>query len=262
MYAQKNYEPPQVVHLYVVPEEEYRDPIDIKRVINRALGLVAMLLLFAIPSGVDISPWSLIVPLEILPVQTLTTTVTIAPTGTNVIPSTNARGTLTVYNGSILVQQLPKGFIVESAGGEIVTDEAVVIPYGNPPSYGVARVAAHSVSAGQAGNVPALAINATYGTSLYLKNLTSFTGGADGRTEAIATDSDKQAALSSARYKLRTQTNRHMLDHPCGGESVTQSGLSLSVSWSCQFVAYTVSPGLHVLSAQRAGDRVVLEVQR
>ncbi len=252
-------------HIFVQQYEEYtRESISMGRAVNAILCLVCAVLLFAIPSDRDVAPWTKIVPLEILPAQTFTTTVAIIPTGQNIVPAMSARGIITVYNGSFLAQQLPAGFILTSRGGmEITADQNTTIPAGNPPAYGMAKVPAHVIRAGQSGNIPALAINQIYGTSLYLKNLTAFSGGVDVRTVVIVTDADKAAALSSARYHLNTQAKSYpaMLGHPCG-ESVLQNDLALVVSWICQFVSYHVPAGLHVLSVQRIGESVKLEVSR
>lgn len=260
-------EPVQTIDLYVVPRRhvEYCEPINIGRIINRVLCFLCLPLLLLVPScWQDTGPWTLFVSLQLLPAQTFTATATIGQSGTRVIPATNARGSLTVYNGSILAQRLQKGFIVEAVSGvAIVTDAAVVIPAGDPPAFGVARVPAHAVQPGQAGNVGELAVSSVYGTSLYIKNLIGFSGGSDATTEQYATEEDKQAALSSALYRLKLETKRPdaLLDGQCP-EEVTSADLSLTVTWQCQFMCYEVPRGLRVLSAVRDGDRVKLEVRR
>jgi hypothetical protein len=254
-------EPPvETLHLYVVSDEEYERyvksaPIGFSQIVNTLLCLVCAVLLFAIPSAMDISPWFVVVPLQ--PAQTFMTTVEIAPTGQRVIPATSAHGTLTIYNGSILSQQLPPGFILTGQSGmEIATDQAVIIPAGNPPAYGLATTKAHVVAAGSAGNISARSINEVYGTSLYLKNLASFSGGADASTVHYATETDKQTALSSARNQL------NMRQYPAMNDGCTAQMRDLSLAVSCQFVRYRPPAGLHVLSVQRIGDTVKLEVSR
>lgn len=272
MYVQE--EPIERIHLYVVPEEEYeeeyvesRRPPNIPRILSRLLGLLCLSFLFTIPSGQDISPMPLTVPLEWLPLQTFHASVIIQPTGVRVEPATNARGMLTVYNGSFLVQQLPRGFIVESSNNvQLVTDASVTIPAANPPALGQARVQAHAVTPGAGSNIPALGVNMTYGNSLYLKNLTAFSGGVDARSIQVATDADRQVALSSARYRLRTQTlrtqtNQRMLDKACS-EKISEENLTLTAAWTCQFVQYRVEAGWQVLSVRREGKRVILQVRR
>jgi len=264
---QRDDEPIETVHLYVVPEQEYfveSRAINIGRIINSILCCAFLPLLLVIPSWQNVGPWDITVPLQLLPLQQFTATGTVEQTGTRVVPATNASGTLTVYNGSFLVQQLPKGFVIESTGGAIiVTDSTVKIPAGDPPDYGMARVQAHAIAAGQAGNIRALALSSVIGGSLYIKNLTAFTGGIDARTEQYATEQDEQAALSSARYRLKQQTKQDsaLLMQQCD-ETAASARLSLTVTWQCQFARYDVPQGLHVLSVQPDGDSVRLEVRR
>lgn len=259
-------EPMEIVDLYVVPRvpREIRNPVDVNRVVDLILCLICVLCL--IPSVLsDVSDGSFIITVPLVSsFQKFESTVTIQPSGTAVVSATHASGTLTVYNGSILVQQLPPGFIVSSQGGvEIATDRSVIVPAGNPPAYGMVKVQAHAVVAGVSGNIGALSINAVYGESLYIKNLTPFTGGVDVRAETYATETDKAAALSTARYKLNTQAKQYpaMLDRQCG-ETIQQNDPMLTVVWSCQFASYHVPAGLHVLSVQKIGESVKLEVSR
>ena len=93
-------------------------------------------------------------------------------------PATYANGVLTVYNGSFLTERIPQGLILTASNGvEVTTDESVIVPAGNPPAYGIATIAAHAVTSGIRGNIAANAINQIYGSSLYIRNLTAFTGG-------------------------------------------------------------------------------------
>jgi len=260
----------ETIHLYVVPEREYSEDTSvitvspIHRTIASILCSLCLVGLLIIPASADIGPKTILVPLQLLPIQTFTTTVAIVPTGQQTIPATPAHGILTLYNGSILVQQLPKGFIVTSQGGvEIITDATATIPAGNPPAYGMAKVPAHAITLGSSGNIPALSITETYGSSLYLKNLTPFSGGADASTVIVATDTNRTDALLSARATLHTQakTATALLDKPCD-ETTNQESLSLIVSWQCQFVTYAVPRGMQVLSFERKGNSVLLVIQQ
>lgn len=276
MYAQKRI---KRADLYVVHEGyveyvehegyveyvEDKKPLSIWRILKR-IPLLCVVFLFIIPSAQDVSPLPIMTRLEFLPLQTLTATVAIQPTGVQVIPAINARGMLTVYNGSFLVQQLPRGSIVESSGGvQIVTDEVVVVPPVDPPALGQARVQAHAVVAGASGNVSSFSINAVYLTSLYVKNLTAFSGGTDAYTVRVATGEDKATALMTASYKLRNQTKlwvtkTRMLDR-CD-KTASEVNLMLTATWTCQFLQYHVEAGQQVLSAKRVGKSVILQVRR
>jgi intracellular sulfur oxidation DsrE/DsrF family protein len=252
-------------HIIVLTKEQYQKYLALFNLwhhIQAVPLLLCMLSFVIIPSIQDISPCEITVPLQALSPQTFIASVVIVPTGVNIVPAVAAHGWITVYNGSILAQELPSGFILESASGrEFATDESVMVPVGNPPVFGIAPVPVHAVTSGQAGNIPALGINAVYGTSLYLKNLTAFSGGADSYTVPSVTVGDRQTALEEAQRKLNTHTYGHWLNTPCR-ESVTEQASTMTVAWLCQFVRYTVPAGLHMLSARRAGNTAVLEVKR
>ena len=263
-YYAESEKPKQTNHVIFLSAQEYYDLFERShfwQYVHGALLLLLALLLLVIASSRDISPRTLTIPLELLPVQTFSATTTIVPTGTSVVPATNARGVLTLYNGLIVARTEPKGSIVISSGGvEFATDEVVVVPTASPPMLGQAHVAAHAVVAGGTGNIAALAINAVSDMSLYLKNTTAFSGGADSYTVPAATDKDRQRALSSARAQLHAQIHG-MLDRPCDKKQETH-GLTAIATWSCQFVQYHVPDGMSVVSWQRDGDRVVLWVRR
>ncbi len=256
MYVEQGIE---TVHLYIVPEQE-NQPINLPRIINRILCGIFASVLLTLPSQFDLSPKTMLVPLQFLPPQIFSTTVSVEPTGKKVIPATTAQGALTIYNGSIFVQQIPKGFLVIAQDGtEIITDEEAVIPAGNPPFFGTVRVPAHAVLPGVAGNIPVLSINTNYGGSLYLKNLTAFRGGNDSYTIPSASETDKLTALTMARSILMVRQKSYpaLLDQPCG-ETSTQDNLLLIVSWHCQFVTYQAPKGVRVISVERKGGSVLL----
>jgi hypothetical protein len=172
-----------------------------------------------------------------------------------------ARGILTLSNGSIISQELPKGFILTGKDGiEIVTDAAVFVPAGNANGYGIATVSAHALVSGLQGNLRAFAIDQVYGTSLYIRNLRSFTGGQEAYTVTFITSQDRQISLSHARGILALQTISRLLFHPCV-ESVTGT-TRFYVNWICQFVRYDIPdlPGVKVLHAHVVGKAILLEV--
>ena len=196
-----------------------------------------------------------------LPLVQLSVSVTIVPTGVSTIPALQAHGTLTIYNGSILQEALPAGFLVTThSGGEIATDRAVTIPAGNPPTYGTATVAAHAVIAGAAGNIVPGSINQADGTSLVVKNLTAFTGGQDASVEHVITSGDIHSALTSARARLSMQQPIGLLSKPCT-ESKQQNGAMLILTWRCHYVTYKAPPGITPIDVRVQGDRVILTVR-
>lgn len=167
------------------------------------IGSIAMFMLVGFtfaPAGPAFVIKTLRIPLIPLPIQTFTASANIVPTGVQQYPAVQAIGNLTVYNGSILQESLPAGFIVTSASGvEIATDAPVTIPAANPPAFGVTTTRAHAVVAGAAGNIAAGAIHQADGSSLVIKNLAAFTGGADAYTVKYATTQDVNNATTAAR---------------------------------------------------------------
>ena len=255
VYVYMTTEPPE-------PEEQQPEPpIQWAQVQQWLLGCLAVLML----SGMCLLPErpvyvtrTISVPAIPLPLVLLTTSVTIIPTGVTTIPAHQAHGTLTIYNGSILQEALPAGFIVTTHSGvEIATDQAVVVPAGNPPTYGTAAVAAHAVQAGAAGNIAAGSLDQADGTSLVVKNLTAFTGGQDASSEPFITSGDVQHARTTARAHLAMQQPIGLLPTPCTEQS-QQNGITLTLIWRCQYVTYRAPAGLQVLSVRVQGDQIIL----
>lgn len=208
---------------------------------------------------------TLTLPARLLPVQVYQATVKIEATGTKTLPATPARGMLTIYNGSFLTEQLPAGFIVTTrAGVEIATDSPVAIPPENPPLNGIATVAAHAVQPGSAGNIPAVAVNAVVGSSLYLKNLAAFAGGQDARTLHYVTSADRAAALAMARVQVSREQARAkrpgLLQESCA-ETDRQAAAAITVQLACQYVRYSTPRGVQVLAVRLYGRTVVLQVR-
>ncbi len=253
-------EPIETIHLYVFREGQHRPSI-----LPVLISFLALLFLVAI--GI-LTPYqqpeirtAIRVPAVLLPLKAFSTSVAVSATGSKTYPATTARGILTLTNGSILTEVLPKGMILSSKDGvEVVTDAAVFVPAGNASALGVATVSAHALVSGLQGNLRAFAIDQVYGTSLYIRNLRSFTGGQEAYTVAFITFQDRQIALSQARATLAQQTIARLLLHPCV-ESVTGT-TRLHISWTCQFVRYDLPdlPGVKVLHASVVGKLVLLDI--
>ncbi len=140
---------------------------------------IALLLTFAfVPDAPAYTTKTLTVPAILLPVQTIAVSVPITATGVKSYSATNASGRLTITNGGSLTEYIQAGFLLTAGSGvEVATDQGVTVLAGNGESYGMATVAAHAVAAGSSGNIPAYGINRTYGTDVFIKNLSAFTGG-------------------------------------------------------------------------------------
>ena len=236
------------------------------RITAAMMGFFALALILAfcfIPSGQSYTLQTISVPAQ-FSMQQFKAVIAIQPTGKKEYPATKAEGTLTIYNGSFLVQQLPAGLIVTASNGqEFAIDQAVTIPAADLPSLGVASVSAHALVAGSSGNIPVKAIQATYGSSLKIKNLAAFSGGQDAYTKTYATDQDKAAALTAARQSLAIQKYIGLQPRPCV-ESTSQHDLTLTVIWACQYALYQLPRSIQpnqVVSVSIQGDRVFLVVK-
>lgn len=258
----------ETLHVYLVPEKQKkprypgqtRDSIFGCTALAVCLACIVALCLIPNPPVYTVS--TITVPARISPLE-IRASVVITPTGKQSYPATQASGLLTIYNGSFLTEQLPAGFLLTTSSGlEVATDQAVTIPAGNPPTaYGTATVSAHAVGAGVGGDIPAYAIHETYGTALYIKNLSAFTGGQDAYTVTYVTKQDVTAALDAARAQLAVRQPIGLTTGPCP-EKAAQKALTLSVVWACQYVTYTAPQGVQVLSVRVAGTRVLLQIRK
>jgi hypothetical protein len=252
--------PIETIHLYVVREKEPKPSL-----IPVFLSILALSLLIVLsvlfPYQQPVIRKAIRVPAILLPLKTFNTSVTIIPTGEKTYQATTAHGTLIIYNGSILSQELPQGMILTGKDNvEVITDEAVFIPAGNPPSYGIAHISAHTLVPGRKGNIQALDINQVYGTSLYIRNLQPFSGGQEAHSVTFITSQDRQISLSQARQSLIQHTLAGLLQSPCT-ENVA-GNQTLSVRWTCQFVTYETPhlPQIRVLHAEVHGTIIILDI--
>lgn len=265
----------ETVYVYVYdddPEEarprfQWRIPhLDKERFLQGCIQVLAILLFTGfccVPGQPIYQVHTLSLHAILLPLQVRQATATIVPTGIQVIPAKQAHGTLTLYNGAVVEARLPAGFIVTSKGGqEIVTEQAVTVPAENPPTNGIAEVAAHVLQAGTPGNLGVGTVNVVVGSSLYIKNLTAFTGGQDARQESYATSADIQKATASARAQVAAQEGvaGGYLQAPCS-ETTTQTNQEVTLSWRCQYVTYAAPKGVQVLSVRVSGNRIIVQVK-
>lgn len=218
-----------------------------------------------IPGMLSYTPQTITVPAILLPLQQFKASVDIIPTGIHNYPATRAKGTLTLYNGSSLTEQLPTGFIVTTSTNiEIATDASVLIPGAHLPNVGIATVSAHAVIGGIQGNIAPYTLQAMYGSSISIKNLTAFSGGHDSHTETYSTGDDQTKALNAARAQLQdeqaTQSHTGLLTGPCK-EAVKQSETEITVTSACQYLTYHAPANAKVFYARIDGVNVILTVQ-
>jgi Baseplate J-like protein len=245
----------ETVHLYVVRDHEKKP----YTVLPLLCALLCLLGIAAVTFYSAQHPYyeheRLTVPAVALPPKVFTAQAPIIPTGIKTYPATTARGVLTITNGSIISQTLPAGLILMANNGvSVVTDTVFFVPAGSANGYGEATVDAHAVASGKSGNLATLAINRVEGTSLYIRNLSAFTGGKDSRTVTFVTTQDKQAALLQARGLLLSKSTG--LHYPCT-EKVSGA---MAITWRCQYVSYHVPSYMHVSTVQLTGKQLIISV--
>src|SRR5690349_21783467 len=102
----------ETIHLYVLREEK-KPPFPTLPVVVLVLYASAIVgvLLFLVFHPL-LTHETLTIPAQFLPLQTFTTEQAIIPTGVKTYPATTAHGILTITNGSVISQVIPKGFMV------------------------------------------------------------------------------------------------------------------------------------------------------
>jgi len=150
---------------------------------------------------------------------------------------------------------LPAEFIfTTSSGVSVATDQAVFVPAGSANGYGYAVISAHAGIAGNSGNIPPLAIDTVIGSSVYVRNLTAFSGGSDAYSIKVVTSQDKQTALDKARQHLAAVSTG--LHYPCS-ETISST---MAVTWRCQFLTYHIPAYMHVAGVKIIGKNLLLTI--
>lgn len=249
-------EPIETIHVYVVREGDKRPFL--------APVLVSVFALFILLAIGVLTPYkqpeqraSIRVPAVLLPLTTFSASELIIPTGIKTYPATTAHGTLTIINGSVIAQIIPNGFTING----VVTDSAVFVPPGSANGYGFAIAQAHALVSGKQGNIPALAINVVEGSSVYIRNLSPFTGGQNAYSIKVVTPQDRQVAMDIARASLTTQESpRHaILAKPCT-ESSQMNNTIVRLVWACQYVTFSIPSYMKVTSARLVGNTLLVDV--
>jgi hypothetical protein len=249
-------EPVETLHIYVV-REEAKPPL-----LPIFLSVLALSLLVAFgvlsPTQQPVTRAVIRVPAVLLPIKTFTAQVAIVPTGIKTYPATTAHGVLTITNGSVISQTIPAGLILLSnTGVQVATDTAVFVPAGNASGYGYATVSAHSLLSGKGGNLVTLAINQVIGSSIYIRNLSVFSGGRDSYSVKVVTAQDRSIATANARNLLLSMSIG--LHYPCS-KAVSVSKAMLSMSWRCQMLTYHIAAFYHVTDVRISGKNLLISV--
>jgi hypothetical protein len=251
----------ETIHLYVVRQGEKRPftAFPLLCALVCLLGIVAITLYSA--QNPYYEHERLTVPATFLPTKVFKAEAQIIPTGLETYPALFAHGTLTLSNGSVISQELPKNFIIPANNGiEVTTDSAVYVPAGNADGFGMSTVSAHLLTSGI--NMSTLSINQVIGTSLYVRNLTPFTGGRAAYTVKVVTPQDIQTATNAARSLVASQKAdiQAFLVEPCK-EAAFASQTLIRLSWGCQFATYKVPSYMHVLGATLNGRNFLVTVE-
>jgi hypothetical protein len=244
---------PETIHLYVVRETEPHPPI--LPIVLSALSLIVLLAFCVLTPYQQPEIRAVIrVPAVFLPIQTFNTTVAIMPTGVKVYPATTAHGILTITNGSVISETLPRGMVV----GPVVLDYSVFVPAGSANGYGYTTVPAHALISGKRGNIPAYGIDNVENASIYIRNLTAFHGGADAYSVKFITSKDLDVAVSKARDILTS--NSVGLHYPCLENQFLWTSLKTTVTWRCQFLTYQLPSYMHVVRVKIQGTNLLIDV--
>lgn len=187
---------------------------------------------------------------------TLTQVQTVPTTGHGHQDARAATGTLTFYNTAFTAQTVSAGTVVTGQDGSaVITEQTVTLPPNMPPVDGQATSTAHAVTTGARGNIPALDMNQSLSSTLYVKNLAAFSGGQDARDFLVVTKHDRDSTVVSLRARVAASMTSALqgqlvpgetlypqpctptitADHAVGDEA---SHLTVTVSQTCTAISY------------------------
>jgi hypothetical protein len=243
---------PETLHIYVVREEAPKPSL--LPIFLSVLALASLVALsIVVPYEQPVTRAVIRVPAVLLPLKTFTAATAIVPTGIKVYPATTAHGVLTITNGSVIAQVIPADFTVQN----VTTDRAVYVPAGSTNGYGYAIVAAHALISGHRGNLSPYSIYSVIGSSVYIRNLSAFSGGHDSYSVKYVTAEDKQTALIKARNQLAILAVG--LRYPCL-EKHFRDSTKMVLTWRCQFLAYSLPLYMHATSVKIIGKNLLIGV--
>ena len=252
---------PETIHLYVVREEE-KQPYTAFPLFCAFLCLVSIV---AVTWYSALHPYyeheRLTVPATFLPLKVFKADAPIIPTGVKTYPATYAHGMLTITNGSVVSQELPAGLIFTGNPGiSVITDSSVFVPAGSANGFGMSTVSAHLLTSGI--NLSTLAIDQVVGTSLYVRNLSPFTGGRPAYTVKFTTSNDREMATSKARELVAAQKAQvqAFLASPCREDQFLLTSVKITLTWRCQFATYKVPSYMRVMAAHLVGKNFLVDV--
>lgn len=241
----------ETIHLYVVRQQP-KKPYTLLPLLCAFLCLLGIAAItFYSAAHPYYEHQQLTVPAVALPPKVFTAQAPIVPTGSKTYPATYADGFLTFSNGSVIGQSIPASFTVDGAA----TDRAVYVPAATANGFGMSTVSAHLLTSGI--NRSTLSINEVIGSSLFIRNLSPFTGGRPAYSVKYATAQDRLQAIVKARSMAANMVSG--LHYLCQ-EGYASDNLKVSLSWRCQFITYRIPSYMHVARVQLIGTHVLLFV--
>ena len=276
-------QPMEILHLYIIPEDQLPKKPDYPSLLLVLGGLLCMLAL------VGISVFSAVPPQEVsftvsiagfhLAPASKTLQTSAMATGKGHTQATDATGMITFYNGLTYTQIVPVGTkLTGSDGVSVLTDEQAIIPPAaqtNPPTYGHTSVPAHALVPGMSGNIHAGDINIPCcATSIIAQNPSTFTGGRNARNFTYLTQQDVTQTIGPLLPTLRASTlsllpppRLHPQCSPVihsspGVGKETQRGV-LTIVETCSAVSYSVQSAVRAITiySQRFGKGMLAPVQ-
>jgi hypothetical protein len=198
------------------------------------------------------------VPSRVLSFSTPTKSETIATTGIGYTPAIQAKGTVILYNEANYSQTIAAGTVITGNDSrQIVTDQTVTIAAGNPPYLASSTVLAHSLQAGEVGNIQPLDINGLCCLAgIYAKNTSGFTGGQNPKPYRMLSHADlereaqnlagslsplakvgiQNQMLQSEQFIQPVQCSLTTSSHPKVGERANSATVSVSETCSAQVI--------------------------
>jgi hypothetical protein len=162
---------------------------------------------------------------------TLTQSKTVPTTGKGHQDATQATGTITLYNASILSQTIDAGTLfIGSDGVHIITYQTAVIPGATPPTEGQTTVSAHAVNPGEAGNIRAGDIQGACCRENIFADNSAFSGGQDEQNYTIVRQTDIHGVVSSLVPTLTQHIQASFQEQIRQGETLTPNLCSQNVS--------------------------------
>ena len=194
---------------------------------------------------------------------------TVTTTGNGYQPAQAAHGWITLYNALDTPQTIPAGTLLTGQDGtQVTTDTTVTIPAGQFARNGQARVSAHAVASGPAGNIVAQDIHGPCcRADVLAENLAPFAGGVDAQSYQAVRAQDIQGIATTLATTLLHQvsvayqgelangeslvtplacTPQITSDHPPSSEA---THVTVTVAEACQGMAYQAAQ-LHTLVIQ------------